>query len=138
MSAGYRELEHTADWALQIWAQDVPALLEAAARGMYALSGARLKDGPRLRRSLDLSAPDAEALLVAFLEELLFLGEMEGAAFERFDLCVTEDGEELRLHASLEGAPLAEQKKEIKAVTWHNLNVRRTARGLETTLVFDV
>ncbi len=138
MSTGYRELEHTADWALEVWAPDVPALLEAAARGMYALSGARLKDGPRLRRSLDLRSPDAEALLVAFLEELLYLGEMEGAAFERFDLRVAEDGDGFRLQASLEGAPLAEQKKEIKAVTWHNLTVRRTARGLETTLVFDV
>jgi len=138
MSTGYRELEHTADWALMVWAPDAAALLESAARGMYALSGARLQDGPRLRRSLSLRASDLEALLVAFLEELLYLGEMEGAAFDRFDLRVDAAEDGVRLQALLEGAPLAGRKKEIKAVTWHNLNVRRTPRGLETTLVFDV
>ena len=43
--AGYRELEHTADWELEAWADDLPGLLEQAARGMYALSGVRLDGG---------------------------------------------------------------------------------------------
>ena len=36
---GYREIEHTADWELKVWAPDLRGLLEQAARGMYALSG---------------------------------------------------------------------------------------------------
>ena len=46
-SSGFREKEHTADWELDVWAPDLPALLEQAARGMYWLMGARLEEGAR-------------------------------------------------------------------------------------------
>ena len=36
---GFREHAHTADWELEVWAPDLPALLEQAAHGMYAISG---------------------------------------------------------------------------------------------------
>jgi SHS2 domain-containing protein len=132
--AGYCEREHTADWALEVWAPDLAGLLEQAARGMYALAGARLTTGERQSRQLTLAAADAESLLVKFLGELLYLGEAEGLGFEAFRL--TLDG--LRLQADLSGAPLAALSKEIKAVTYHNLAVRQTERGLEACIVFDV
>jgi RNA-splicing ligase RtcB len=37
----YRELEHTADWALQVWSPTLEGLFTEAAKGMYTLSGAR-------------------------------------------------------------------------------------------------
>ena len=43
--AGFREKEHTADWELDVWAPDLPALLDQAARGMYWLMGAQLEEG---------------------------------------------------------------------------------------------
>ena len=36
---GHREVEHTADLELEVWAPDMPALIEEAARGMYGLMG---------------------------------------------------------------------------------------------------
>jgi len=132
--AGYREREHTADWELEVWAPDLAGLLEQAALGMLALSGARLREGPRQRRALSLQAEDAERLLVAFLSELLWLGEAEGLGFDRYDLQV--DG--FTLQAGLGGAPIASLAKEIKAVTFHNLRIVTGARGLEARIVFDV
>jgi SHS2 domain-containing protein len=38
----------------------------------------------------------------------------------------------------VEGAPIQTQSKEIKAVTYHNLEIRETSRGLEVSIVFDV
>jgi SHS2 domain-containing protein len=132
--AGFRELEHTADWELEAWAPDLPALLEQSARGMYALAGARLQAGPRLDRRLDLPMKDPESLLVTFLAELLFLEEQDGLAFDTFNLHI--EGE--LLHASLGGAQLVSIDKEIKAVTYHNLAIQKTPRGLEVKIVFDV
>ncbi|RMF50007.1 MAG: archease, partial [Anaerolineae bacterium] len=62
MNAGYREIEHTADWALEIWAPDMAALLQQAARGMYALLGIHLAPDERVEKRLHLSAPDEETL----------------------------------------------------------------------------
>lgn len=133
-TAGFREIEHTADWELQVWAPDLPALFEQAARGMYALSGARLEDGPRQIYSLKLEAGDPESLLVTFLSELLYYGEQEELGFDSYQLHL--DGKTLR--AELGGAPLVAVEKEIKAVTYHNLDIHEGPRGLEVKIVFDV
>ncbi|MCL4560828.1 MAG: archease [Chloroflexi bacterium] len=133
-SAGYRERPHTADWALDVWADNPTALLEQAARGMYALMDTRLAAGPRRQKKVDLEAEDLEGLLVAFLSELLYLMEQEGLGFDRIDFRL----EGQHLQAELEGAPVVFQTKEIKAVTYHDLHVRQVDDRLETTLVFDV
>jgi SHS2 domain-containing protein len=133
-TSGYRDIEHTADWELEVWAPDLPSLLEQAARGMYALMGAELKNEPHRARDIELSAIDAESLLVAFLSELLYLAEKESLGFDSYKL----DVQGLSLHAKLGGAPLASLGKEIKAVTYHDLAVRPTANGLVVHIVFDI
>lgn len=132
--AGFREVEHTADWELQVWAQDLPGLLREAAAGMYALTGARLEAGERVVRQLEFPAGDPESLLVAFLSELLYFGEVQGLGFDDFE--ITLEGERVRIQ--MRGAPVASQSRHIKAVTWHNLKVDQGPQGLEASLVLDV
>ncbi len=131
---GFTEIEHTADWGLKVWAPDLDVLFAQAATGMYWLMETTLEPGPRVERAIALENLDAESLLVSFLSELLYLGESEGLGFDQFDLAVHEH----QLHAVLRGAPVAEQKKEIKAVTYHNLAIIRGAQGLSVTIIFDV
>ena len=134
MEAGFREIEHTADWELEVWAPDLLALLEQAAIGMYTLEGVRLRAESRVDRSFSLPMEDAESLLVRFLGELLYLGEQENLAFDRFDLHLDAGW----LHARLAGAAIETVRKEIKAVTYHNLAIRTTGKGLDVHIVFDV
>ncbi len=138
--AGFRELAHTADWELEAWAEDLPGLLEQAARGMLQLAGARLHDSPRQTLSLHLAAADPESLLVTFLGELLFIMEQDGSGASSFDIAVRslEDPAGLELNASLQVQPLLSLEKEIKAVTYHRLEVQPTPQGLRTRIVFDV
>jgi len=132
--SGYREVAHTADWELEVWAPTLAELLRQAARGMYALSGIQIADRPRLQRQVDLEASDAEGLLVAFLSELLYIGETEGLAFDQIEIEINH----LTLHAELSGAPITKTDKEIKAVTYHNLSVRAENNLLRANIVFDV
>ncbi len=82
--AGHRELEHTADWELEVWGPDMAALIGEAARGMYGLMGVEISDDARCHRRLELLADDREQLLVSFLGDLLFLAETENLAFDGF------------------------------------------------------
>jgi SHS2 domain-containing protein len=134
LATGYREIEHTADWELEVWAPDPKSLIEQSARGMYSLAGVSLEDGPRKSTEVEIESIDLESMIVAFLSELLYLGETEGMGFDDLKLTIEED----TLRAQLSGAPIAEMKKEIKAVTYHNLDVQKTERGLEVRIVFDV
>ncbi len=131
---GYHEIEHTADWELKVWAPDLACLLEQAARGMYSMMGARIQSEQQQTRVVELKASDPEVLLVSFLSELLFLIEQENLGFEKFDIQLNG----LSLKAHLVGARLASIDKEIKAVTYHKLAIRKTEQGFEVNIVFDV
>jgi SHS2 domain-containing protein len=132
-NAGYREIEHTADWELHVWAPNLEVLLQTAAQGMYALSQTETAD-TLVERNFTISYHDRESLLVDFLSELLFFGEDEGLALNQYQLDFS--GSTLNVQAS--GAPIKAQAKEIKAVTYHCMQIHSTERGLEVNIVFDV
>jgi SHS2 domain-containing protein len=133
-STGFREIAHTADWELEVWAPDMPVLFEQAARGMYSLMDVHLQPAGRSSRTLELSAADGESLLVSFLDELLYIQGADGLAFDVFQIEITD----WNLRASLEGAPLESLGKEIKAVTYHRLKICSDERQLMVRIVFDV
>ena len=131
---GYREVEHTADWELHVWAPDLISLLKTAAQGMYVLSGVKLAVEPRHTREFEIVYLDRESLLVDFLSELLFFGEDESLAFDLYQLNFNVNSLKVQAY----GAPMQKQSKEIKAVTYHGMRIRETERGLEVNIVFDV
>jgi SHS2 domain-containing protein len=70
-----------------------------------------------------------------FLEEILFYGEDEGMGFYEYEIIIEK---EYYLKAKIHGGMIGKQQKEIKAVTFHNLNVAETESGYEVVIVFDV
>jgi len=133
----YREVEHTADWALLVWAPTREALFVEAAQGMYAMLGARLTDQTTRPAAhvIELSAQDYESLLVAWLQELLYSTESEGSVFREFHIQALTP---TYLRAEAAGAASGQVDQVIKAVTYHNLNIRQSPQGFEVTIVFDV
>ena len=134
LNAGFEEIEHTADWALRVWAPDLPGLFAQAARGMYALMETTLAPGERNALAVAVEGLDAESLLVAFLSELLYLGESQSVGCDDFGVSFHEGG----LTAQVQSAPILRQKKEIKAVTYHNLQIQERDGLFWVTIVFDV
>ena len=131
---GFDELEHTADWALHVWAPDLRQLLITAAKGMYSLSDIQTDENKLQNVDITLTYHDPESLLVDFLSELIFLGEVSNQAAVHYELSIYEK----ELSANISTADIKSRKKEIKAVTFHHLEISSTARGLETVIVFDV
>lgn len=133
-ASGYREIDHTADWELEIWAPTLPELLEQSALGMYHLTGIKPTSGLHNSHSISLQFDDPETLLVDFLNELLFLIESEDLVINQFDLRIEAD----TLLAVLSGVKIDSLDKEIKAATYHQLAIRETGQGLLASIVFDV
>lgn len=131
---GFREIEHTADWSIEVWAPDMVGLLKEAAAGMYALSQTEIDDNFEVSRDFTLKIDDKESLVVDFLSELLYLGEMEQLAFNEFNLSLNNS----LLIVTLRGGKITSQSKEIKAVTYHDLNIQTKDSLLWTNIVFDV
>ena len=133
-AGGFREQPHTADWALLVWAPDLAGLLQQAARGMYDLMHARVRPEAQAIYQFEIAAADPETLLVMFLSELLYFTQRDEVGFEEFEVSLAGN----RVTAKVTGAPLEAIAKEIKAVTYHNLSIHPSPRGLEVRIVFDV
>ena len=133
-SEGYREIDHTADWALHVWARNLASLFTQAALGMYALAETVLQTRPRITRQIQLETGDLESLLVGFLNELLFISEQEIIGFDTFNISIID----YKLSGEMCGSQIISQKKEIKAVTYHTLEINRGKNGFEVQIVFDV
>ena len=135
LANSFEEIEHTADWAYRVRGENLAQLFIQAALGLYSLVGMELAPEERITRSLQLEGIDRESLLVAWLNELLYLHESEGLGFERLEI---QHLDETNIQAKVTGTPTQQWLKDIKAVTYHNLAIRETESGLEVTLVLDV
>lgn len=133
--AGFEEVEHTADWAYRVWATSLEDLFVQAARGLYTLVGLQIVADPPIVRELYLTGIDRESLLVAWLNELIHLQDCEKLGFDQLEILQLEA---TSLRAKLTGGHTTQWLKDIKAATYHNLEIKSTETGFETTLVLDV
>jgi SHS2 domain-containing protein len=101
---------------------------------MYTLSEMVFKEGSGAAVHFSIQAIDEESLLVEFLSELVFFAELENIGIEKIKLI--RDGFSLVAHGI--GKQIQQRKKEIKAVTYHNLVINKTDTGYQTVIVFDV
>lgn len=132
----FREIEHTADRALKIYGSNLKELLLNAAAGMNSLLTGQpdaLSAGEK--KSVELDAIDSEGLLVEWLSELAYWAETESLVFNKFDLHRVSP---THVKATVHGSRVAQLENHIKAVTYHNLKIIQTEKGLTATVVFDV
>lgn len=135
MSKRFEEIEHTADLALRVYGRDVKELFANAAQGMFALMAEPSLEEPAREREVSLEATDYEGLLVDWLNELIYLHEVEGETYYQFAI-ETLSPEKLKAHVT--GGPTKSKTEAIKAATFHELAIKETANGLVATIVFDV
>lgn len=131
----WEEMDHTADIAVCVCAESRRDLFSTLAEAMFKLVAEAEDVAPSVSMDVKLEAIDQEALLVDWLNELLYIHELEeivivDIAFEH--LTNTE------LQAHVQGVPVRAYYKSIKAATFHNLEIERYQDGLRTTLVFDI
>ncbi|MBD2525825.1 archease [Nostoc sp. FACHB-133] len=133
--AGFQEVEHTADWAYRVWGRNLTQLFIQAAIALYYLADVELTSESSITRKIQLQGVDYVSLLVAWLNELLYLHESENLAFNQFKILHLDAHS---LEAEVTGTYVQNWQKLIKAVTYHNLSIQETEKGLEATLVLDV
>ena len=131
--SGFKEVPHKADIALDVFAPNLPEMFVNAAKGLYHIMGIRKGTLDRERLHISLDDLDAEGLLVAFLNELLYRVEA-GQTGEHFQLTIRKN----HLEGDLDLAPVLSRQREIKAVTYHELDIIEENGMFHTRLVFDL
>ncbi len=134
----FEEIPHTADWSFRAFGKDVTELFENAAFAMFALQGGLKCVSDRATetaRAVEASGIDYEALLVNWLSELLYLQESHHEIYHRFRI---DELSPSKLRAQVFGTPYRKLDKLVKAVTYHNLEIKQMPNGWEAIVVVDV
>ncbi len=131
---GFREVEHTSDIALEVWAASMESLFLEGAIGLYTLMGMKTRRGSIAIHHKEIHGMDKESLLVSFLEDLLFLVEHENYWCDVKQLSVSN----LSIFYSGNILQIQSLKKPIKAVTFHDLKIMFIKNCWKTCIVFDV
>jgi SHS2 domain-containing protein len=131
----FREIEHTADWAFRAHGTDMAELFANAGRAIFELQVTGGSGETPVAREVAVSGVDRETLLVNWLNELLYLQETQHEMYSRFEILELSD---THLRARVHGWPHRPERKLIKAVTFHNLEVKHSQEGWEAMIVVDV
>ena len=136
---GFEVFDHTADVGIVARAPTLPELFEVAAEGMFSfmIDPAMIENRAWHERKVD--AGDREGLLVAWLNEILFLceaGQLVPATFEILELT------ERTLVAVIGGEPFDPARHVVertaKAVTYHQLTVEKRKGGWYARVYIDL
>jgi SHS2 domain-containing protein len=133
---GHRQVEHTADLALEIWGPTEEAVLEEGLFALVAILTGGATVAPRQSRTVGIEALDPEDRLVRWLNEVLYLATVEGFLACDAQIELTERGIRARLRG--EAGSNRRLETEIKSVTYHGLSLSRQDGRLTARVVLDV
>ena len=135
----FRFLDHTADLGVLVYGEDLEELFGNAGEAFFTI----ITDLQRVRESTEriirVESPNLEDLMVHWLGELLYMHDVDGLLFKSFSIDELRDGS---LKARARGEVFDEKrhviKTEIKAVTYHQIQVKKEKKRWRARIIFDL
>jgi len=131
-------IDHTADAGIRVQAPTLKDLFETAGLAFTELVTSADSLDCRVEREFKLQEDDIETLLVSWLQELLYLLDTEDLIFGRFQVKIHELSLEATAWGNVFDPNIHTMKTEIKAVTYHQLEVARSDQGWQAQVIFDI
>ncbi|MGE0206964.1 MAG: archease [Candidatus Babeliales bacterium] len=143
----FEQLPHTADLKIRVYGSSLQELFKHALIGMFQSIGpqssACVRKDDRLvcqelpvHHEVAIKASTKESLLVDFLSEALYLSDVHNEAY--LDVAIT-DFNEHHIKATLYGIKIDRfDVVEIKAVTYHDLEIKHHDTQWQADIVFDI
>ncbi len=138
MEREFEIIEHTADVGIRAYGANMKEAFANAAKGLFSLI-TELDDVEEVtHRDTKLTAPDRESLLVQWLNELIYLFDVENILFKRFDITQLSDTHlKARSYGQKVDSSKHNLKMGVKAATYHMLTVERND-GYKVQVLFDI
>ena len=142
MPGSYKQIDHTADIAFEVSGESLEELFQASSKAwLTSVSDVTTFSQSEIKK-IKLSSFSIEQLLVDFLSELNFnLFTKKWLCYSVDDLSIEKKEDDWYLVASLIGNNIGYEihlKHEIKALTFHQMNIKKSGNVFSTLLVFDI
>jgi SHS2 domain-containing protein len=138
-AAPFTILDHPSDLGIEARGTTLAEAYQNAACGLMSLILECARVEPREIRDVTITATDHEQLLVRWLSEILYL--YDGQQFASREFHISELGA-TTLRATLRGEPFSPDKHhtrlDVKAVTYHQIQVREDQGGATVRVFLDI
>jgi SHS2 domain-containing protein len=135
----YELLDHTADLGIHVFGSDPGDLFTTAALAMFdQIIDVKVLNGDDIH-PIRVTGADWADLMVNWLRELLYLWTVRELLVITVDISsISESKLSADVATRVFDAALHPIKNEIKAVTYHQINVVQSATGWEAQVIFDI
>lgn len=133
-SQKFKILPHTADAKIRVFGNTKQELFLNAVEGMTAILKSSGK-GKSVRRKIKVKSLDLNVLLIDFLNEVLYLSETNR---EIYDDIKFKHFSNKQLQGELEGNKIESFGEDIKAVTYHDVEIKKENNIYQVDILFDV
>jgi SHS2 domain-containing protein len=143
----YKILSHTADLRLEVYGKTIEELFINAVEAIAnILSGDKksLLSYMIAAEKIEISSNDQNTLLVDFLNEILAKSNINKAIYKVDKIVIASrayrqaGGAKQCLSAQISRAPVDKFEEDVKAVTYHEVNIKKEKDIYETRLVLDI
>ncbi len=143
MEPSFELFDHTADIGIRARAATLPELAAVMGDGLYAVIGELVpacgSAGEARELKIELHHADTAVLLRDYLDELLVLFDRDHRLVTVANVSTFGEG---RLVAILATALVDHERSdyhhEVKAITYHELDIRQIPGGFEGTVIVDI
>jgi SHS2 domain-containing protein len=144
----YEIIDHLSDVMIKVYGKTMKELFENAAEGMFSLITNLDNVKKTIEKEIFINIKEKiepEDFLIAWLEKLLYLCEVDSIIFSYFKITdLKNDGKENSISALVKGEKINLKKHEIllqiKAPTYHGLRIRQENKtgAYDVEIIFDV
>lgn len=131
-------LEHTADIRIAAYGKDLQEVFVNMAFGLFSQIAELGQVQERESRDISIVSADVEGLLIDWLNELLFIFDVDNLVLKRF---VIKEFQPMLLRATVYGERMDPTRHTIytgvKAATYHQLEIEEKD-GVTARVIFDV
>lgn len=131
----YEILEHKADLKLRVFGESKEELFVNALLAMTDNLKPEIRNQKSEIRNIKINSPNLETLLVDFLSEILYLIQINKEIYNNIKFLKFSDTE---IEAELTGQKIERFGEDIKAVTYHNLEIHQEKGKWQATILFDI
>jgi SHS2 domain-containing protein len=129
-------LEHKADLKIRAFGKTKEELFLNMLTGMTESQKPEIKNEEEVKREIKISSPDLLSLLVDFLSEALYLAQVNKEVYFGVRFKKISNNE---IEGELIGQKTERFNEDIKAVTYHNLDIHQIKNNTwEATVLFDI
>ena len=140
----YEFVSHTADVAMRVFAETLPALFINSAKGLFSLiCGGNISRAAEGERRISIKGETLEDLIISWLNELISIFYTYYFLPESYNINIETENTDLKIvKGTVKGNYINTERlnmiTEVKSAAYHNVKIEKSNGVLKALIIFDV